>query len=196
MMMKTAAACALCAIGAFTMMHLHMTGQVGDGPSDNGPGVPQAVFPFDLAPAARGEPVPKAAAFVRTAESHPTVVLDRSGKLHPWHKHLQPDWLAESVETTEVAVIVTSQKKTHLSVQTYPNGAPPVHRYGYDMDAWLVEARTGKAIASKHFATVARPVRPVEAWDLTELGDPVSWGDVAEWLREETAAYAAQALVK
>jgi hypothetical protein len=195
-MIKTAAICLVCAMGAFTMMHLHMTGQLGDEPADGRVDAKQEAavprFPFELAPAARGEAVAKAAAFALTAETHPTAILDRSGKLHEWQKYLQPDWLADTIEGTELVVVVSSQTKSWLSVQTYPNGAPPVHRYRYDMDAWLVEARTGKTIISKHFVTIARPVRRVEAWDLTELGDPVGPGEVIEWLREEATAYAAK----
>jgi hypothetical protein len=190
--MKTMALCVVCALGAFAAMHFHLVGDFGFGEGYSGNGdkpVAEADFPEDLAPAARGEAVPKAAAFKKRAETHPAVVLDRRGRLHAWHQRLQPGWVADSVETTEVVLVVSTQRKTLLQVQTYASGAPPVRRYRYDLDAWLMEAKTGKEIASKRFSSIARPIMPRELWQLTELGDPVAWAEVSQWMREVLADY-------
>jgi hypothetical protein len=191
--MKIAIVCVVCAIGAFAVMHLHLSGQLGGG--DDEPEVEvkppekekpvRHKFPDALAPAARGEPVPQAADFDKSSETHPAVVLDRDGRLHDWYKRLQPGWQSDAVEDTELIIVVGTQRKTMLQLITYPNGAPPVRRYRYDMDAWLVEAKTGKELGKKRFTTIARPIRPVENWDLTELGDPVEWASVSEWVREQ-----------
>jgi hypothetical protein len=192
--MKVMALCLVCAVGAFAVMTLHLTGQLGSA-DEYAPelvekqAAPAAAFPDVLAPAAKGEAIPQAAEFHPRAPEHPAVVLDRHGRLHPWYKRLQPDWQAETVEATEVVVVLAPQVKTLLQIQTYPNGAPPVRRYRYDLDAWLVEAKTGKQIASKRFTTTARPIRPVEPWELTELGDPVEWAVVSEWMRDELSDY-------
>lgn len=190
--MKTAGLCVVCAMGAFVVMHLQLSGQMGsdDPAADAKKAEPAAKFPDDLTPALRSEPVKQAAPFRPSSEAHPMVVLARSGKLHPWHEQQRPEWMAESVETTELVVVVGQQRKTLLQVQSYANGAPPIRRYRYDLDAWLVEAKTGKEIARKRFTTVARPIRPRELWELTELGDPVEWAPVGQWAREEATAHA------
>jgi hypothetical protein len=199
--MKTAALCVLCALGAFFVMFLHQTGQFGT--PDNGPApkeeakqkLPPAKFPADLAPASRGQPVPRATPFVKDAETHGTTVLTRKGTLHPWHERLHPDWHAESVESTELVLVVGNQTRTILQVVTYPNGAPPITRYRYDLDVWLVEAQTGRTIKSKQFSNTARPVLPRELWEITELGDEVQWTTVAAWMREEAGAYAQEPFI-
>jgi hypothetical protein len=196
--MKTVAVCVVCALGAFFVMTLYLSGQLGgsDEPADEAAvskkqePLPPTKFPHDLAPATRGEPVPRAADFKADSPDHPTAVLDRAGKLHEWHTRLHPDWQADSVEITELVLVVSKQRRTLLQVITYASGAPPVRRYQYDLDAWLVEAKTGREIDRKRFTTVARPIRPRELWDLTELGDPVEWATVDDWMRERAATYA------
>jgi hypothetical protein len=120
------------------------------------------------------------------------VVLNRSGRLHEWNDRMLTDWQADSVEATELALVVGPQKRTLLQIQYYPSGAPPVRRYRYDVDVWLVEAKTGKELASKRFTTEARPIRPLEVWDLTELGEPVEPAVVMDWMQARAAAYAEQ----
>jgi hypothetical protein len=198
--MKTAAVCVVCALGAFFAMYLSLSGQFGD--PDNLSGdkdevkkiVPPAKFPSALAAATRGQSVPQAAAFLKTAETHGVVVMTRKGLLHEWHERLQPDWQADSVETTELVLVVGTQRQTQLQVVTYANGAPPITRYRYDLDVWLVEARTGQTIKSNHFTTIARQVRPRELWELTELGEEVSWATVATWMREVVAVHGQELL--
>jgi hypothetical protein len=190
--MKTAAVCVVCALGAFAVMHFHLSGQFGDGEAE-APAVkeePPAEFPQDLVPAARGESVPRAAAFNPKSEVHPTVVLQRNGKLHDWHLRLPADWLADSVETTELVMVAGPPQRTLLQTVYYPNGAPPVRRYRYDVKVWLLEARTGGQIATHCFRTDARPIRPVELWDLTELGQPVECVVVIDWMKAKASAYA------
>lgn len=196
--MKTAAVCVACAVGAFVVMHLHLSGQLGGGDEAAEPKaekqapLPPTRFPHDLAPATRGEPVPRAAAFSRKYDTHPTAVLTLSGRLHDWHVRLPPDWQADAVENTELVLLVAPAKKTWLQTVTYSNGAPPVRRYQYDVDVWLVEARTGREIKRHRFTTVARPIQRVEQWELTELGDAVECATVFDWLREQVATYADQ----
>jgi hypothetical protein len=196
-MYKIVGVCVACAVGAFVVVQLYVGGGLGfaDTAAEKLPVAeepPAALFPEALVPATRGESVPQAAAFVPNAkEPHPTVILQRSGVLfEEWHTRLQPGWQAETVEMTELVLIVGPQKKSSLQVITYPNGAPPITRYRHDVDAWLVEAKTGKELARQRFTTIARAVRPVENWDLTELGQPVDLPEVSEWLKEQAAAYA------
>jgi hypothetical protein len=190
--MKTFALCAVCGGLAFVAVQYQMTGQIlglrlgEDAAQIAPPPPPKAVFPQALAALCRGKGVPQAAAFNKSSETHPAVVLKPSGTLHSWHKRLQPGWQAESVEETELVILVPPQKRTLLGVQTYSNGAPPIRRYQYDLDVRLLEARTGRLIAQKHFQNAARPIRPMEVWALTELGDPIAWLDVSRWMKAVT----------
>jgi hypothetical protein len=189
--MKTFALCVVCGGLAFAVVQYQMTGQLfgfGLGHSTQTPPPPGAKFPETLAVACRGGRVPEAAAFDKKSETHPAVILKPNGTLHDWHGRLQQGWQAETVEETELVVIVPRQKKTLLQIQTYANGAPPIKRWKYEVDVRVLEAHTGKTVAFRHFESVPRPLRPMEVWDLTELGDPVPWRDVSRWLQRQTSA--------
>jgi hypothetical protein len=190
--MKTFAVCTVCGFVAFVAVQYHMTGSVlgfhiGDGGAPPPP--PPAAklkFPEALACVCRRVPVREAAPFTKNGDAHPAVVLRPNGTLHKWTERLQPGWQAESVEETQLVIVLTPQQRSLLQIVTYPNGAPPIKRFQYDMDARVLEAKTGRLVGFKHFQTVARPVRPQEIWQLTELGDPVTWHDVNVWLKQVT----------
>jgi hypothetical protein len=187
--MKTFALCAICGGLAFVAVQYQMTGTLlgfhvgAEAALPPPPPPPKLTFPDALAIVCRGAAVPQAAAFKKGAETHPTLILKPSGKLHPWQERLHADWKAESVEETELILIVPAQQRTLLQLVTYPNGAPSIRRYQYDLDVRALEARTGKPRGHKHFQTSARAVRPQESWALTELGDPVTFRDVYHWLQ-------------
>jgi len=196
--MRTFGICALCGLLAFVAVQYQMTGgllgmHTPEAPPPPPPPPPKLKFPEGLAVLSRGTGVPQAAAFNKSAENHPLVTLKANGTLHIWQDRLQPDWKAESVEETELAIIMPSQKRTLLQTATYASGAPPLKRYQYDLDVRVLEARTGKPLGYKHFQTVARPIRPLENWAMTELGDPVSWREVNQWVRELTVRASGQA---
>jgi hypothetical protein len=192
--MKTLALCAICGGLAFVAVQYHMTGHLlgvygSEPPPPPPPPPPKLKFPEDLAVLCRGTPVPQAAAFNPNNDTHPTILFKPNGTVHGWHERLQPGWQAESVEETELVVIIPPPTRTLLQTVNYANGAPSIRRYQYDLDVRVLEARTGRALGHKHFQTVARPVRPVETWALTELGDPVAWRDVFHWLKGLIAHY-------
>jgi len=193
--MKTFALCAICGGLAFGVVQYQMTGYVlgihwGEVAPPPPPPPAKVKFPDALAVVCRGTGVPQAAAFNKAAETHPAVVLKPNGALHQWQERLQPGWQAESVEETELVIILPPQVRTLLQTATYANGAPSIRRYQYDLDARVLEARTGKLLGHKRFQTVARPLRPVETWALTELGDPVPWRDVSHWVQGLTTEHA------
>jgi hypothetical protein len=197
--MKTVAVCVFCALGAFVMAHLHISGQLGEIEDDFVPPpkvaeVPRAKYPDDLFPAARGKPIPQAADYRKTASFHPTVVLTQRGTIHEWNERLPHDWVSDSVENTELVLVLADQQKEILEVITYPPVGklipPPVRRYKHTLDAWLMFAKKGEDMSRKRFVSIARSVRPREHWDLTELGDPVTFGEVIAWMKETTATYA------
>jgi hypothetical protein len=195
--MKTAALCVACALGAFVVMHLQLSSQGGsEDEARSAAKQPQAPFPDTLRPATRYEPVPQAAAFKASDDAHPIAILDRVGRLHDWHNRLPLDWIADSVETTELVLIIGPQRKTCIQVQEYPNqpGAPPIRRYRCELDVWLIEAKTGKEIARNRFTTMPRPIAHQEIWDLTEISTPIECATVLDWVRERVGSYAEELL--
>src|SRR5262249_36290583 len=89
----------------------------------------RARFPQDLAPAARAEPVPQAAAYDPSAKLNRMVILKTTGALfQDWQEKLREEWQAESVEDTALVIVVGPQKKIFLERIPYPGGAPPIDR--------------------------------------------------------------------
>jgi hypothetical protein len=147
-------------------------------------------FPEDLLPACRGLGVPQAAAYdPRSGKPHPLTFLYEDGKLRQeWQEQLDDDWIAEKVERTELVVVVSKDTKLLLSVQNYANGAPPIYRYQYDMSIRVVAAKTGLVMARNHFVSTPRQIRQVESWELTALGQPVSFTTVFNWVKSHALA--------
>jgi hypothetical protein len=123
-----------------------------------------------------------AAPFKKGNEPHPAVSLQPNGTLHQWTERLQSGWQAESVEEAELVVVLPNQKKTLLQVAPFSNGVAK-RRFKFDLDVRVLEAKTGKLVAFRHFENVARPFMHMEAGGLTELGDPVQFRDVYRWVQ-------------
>lgn len=143
---------------------------------------PAAVFPDDLTPTAQARGVPAAAAFQPSPTVHPMVFLRLDGKLHPWQERLREDWAADSVASTELAVIVGVPRKTMVSHHTFPNNAPPITRYLFELEISVIEAKTGKILANRLFRNVPRPLMHIEAWETTGIGRAVSHHQVFAWV--------------
>lgn len=143
---------------------------------------PRAKFPEDLAPSARGDAVAQAASLNDSADRHRLVFLKSTGLLHAWQESLDEDWAAGTVEQTELVVVLGPHKRTLLSVQHYPNKAPSVYRYQFEVEASVVEAKTGKVLANRQFINVPRPIKQIESWELTALGQPVDFNTVFNWV--------------
>jgi hypothetical protein len=139
-------------------------------------------FPDDLAPAARAKPVAAAAQYKPGSDAHPIAFLRLNGTLHPWQETVREDWQAETVSTTELVVVVGTPKKIFVSYHTYPNGAPPITRYLFELEISVIEARTGKILANRLFRNTPRPLMPVEAWETTAIGRAVSLNQVFSWV--------------
>jgi hypothetical protein len=146
------------------------------------PAKPASVFPDDLAPAARALPVPAAAEFKPSTDVHPLVYLQLNGSLHPWQETLHSDWAADSVTTTELAVVLGVPRKASISHHTYPNGAPPITRYQFELELSVIEAKTGKILANRLFRNVPRPIMKVESWETTAIGRAVTQEQVFAWV--------------
>jgi hypothetical protein len=139
-------------------------------------------FPQDLAPAARAEAVPQAAAYDSSAGVHRMVILKTTGALYKdWQDRLREEWQAERVEETSLAMVVSPHKKTFLEIIHYPGGAPPISRYKWEVEVSIVEVKTGKVLANRLFVNMPRDIVRVETWDTTALGSPVEFRTVFNW---------------
>src|SRR4051812_12818207 len=116
------------------------------------------MFPMDLAPAAQANAVPQAAAYKPANLAHKLAVLTPTGMLHKWQENLHEEWAADTVESTELVVVVGTQRKIFVDRMNYPNGAPPIDRYTYECEVSVVEAKTGNVLANKLFRNLPRPV--------------------------------------
>lgn len=144
----------------------------------------RAKFPEELAPAAQAQPVAIAAPYTVADLPHKMVFLKATGGLHPWHeKHegFNEEWYTTRVEETELVIVVGNTQKLPISHQTYPGGAPPITRYQYNLEASLVEAKSGRVLANRWFHNMPRQLRAVERWETTAIGAPVSYHTVFKW---------------
>lgn len=167
--------------------------QVKTGGDDSGIGPLEGLkskckFPQDLAPAARAQPVPEAAAYELSAKIYPMVIMKPNGQIHHWQENMREEWQAETVETTQLVLVVGTQKERFINRITYPNGAPPVDRYQYELEVSVVEAKTGKVLANRLFHNVPRPINKVEDWGLTKIGEPVQLKTVFNWVVSQAKA--------
>jgi hypothetical protein len=145
--------------------------------------VTRAKFPEDLAPAARAKPVPAAAEYKFGNPPHKFAVLKVNGALHPWHTVAvddQEDWTATNVEETELVLVLSNQTKTIIEHVTFANG-PPVDREKWELEASIVEVKTGKVLANRRFINLPRAIQAREAYELTMLGAPVHFHTVFNW---------------
>ena len=149
----------------------------------------KAQFPKDLAPAARAEAVPAAAAYNSAAKIYRLAILKTNGTLYEdWQDKLKEEWQADSVENTSLVLVLGPQKKIFVEVVPYPNGAPPISRYKFELEASVIEAKTGKVLASRLFVNMPRKIHRVETWDTTALGSPVEFRTVFNWIAAEARA--------
>lgn len=140
-------------------------------------------FPQDLAPALSAYPVPEAAAFSPSDKIYPMVFLKTSGLVYQeWQDRLNEGWCAETVEDTQLVVVLGPHRKIFVNRTDYPNGAPPIDRFRWELEVSVVEAKTGKVRANRSFANVPRAIKPREAWELTEIGAPVAFKTVYNWV--------------
>lgn len=147
----------------------------------------RAKFPGDLAPAVRQQPVPQAAERNPKSKSNKMVVLKSTGAVHAWDEMIREDWKAETVEETDIVLVVQPQKKTFVNRIDYP-GAPPIDRYQFDLEVYVVEAKTGTVLAVKHFRQMPRQIRQVEEHDLTIIGSPIPFRTVFAWMAHQARA--------
>lgn len=194
--MKAAALAAGCGVFAFVLVGIQMGTFSEPAPKIVAQEEPAKVekkpakFPEALAPACKGQPVPEAAD-VDVRERKPAyrlALIKVAGGLHSWHTHLKSDWKADTVEATEFVVVLSPQRKTLLSVQHYPNGAPPVSRYKFELEASVVAAKSGRVLCYKKFVSVPRPVNNIEAWELTAIEEPVTFATVFNWAASQAHA--------
>jgi hypothetical protein len=150
----------------------------------------RAKFPEDLAPAARAQPVPAAAAFAVANKPHKLAFLKPNGAPHKWQQDAEgysEEWAALSVEETELVVIVSPQTKTMIERVSFING-PPIDRERFELEASVVEAKTGKVLANRMFVNMPRAIGRQEEYEVTALGSPVRYLTVFNWVAGQARA--------
>jgi hypothetical protein len=148
---------------------------------------PRARFPEDLAPAARTQPVAAAAAFAIANKPHKLAFLDPNGVLHKWQNDAvghSESWAATNVEETELVVVVTPQTKIMIDRARLRNGSF-VDRNRFDLDASVIEAKTGKLLATRNFVNMPPPIARNEPLGATVVGAPVRYVTVFNWVAKQ-----------
>lgn len=140
----------------------------------------RAVFPDALARNAGTEGVPEAAGYLAANKIHKVIFLRPNGEVHPWNDKIDEKWAAESVEETELALVIRPQTKVKLETKSFANG-PPIERMQWNLDVFVVDAKSGEVLATRRFQNQPRPVNPVEPYALTMIGAPVSCTTVFNW---------------
>ncbi len=196
MICTVVAGLAFLGMGYQTGMFRNLTAQVQDDGDEGDAPKPVAAkakakvvkskFPEDLAPAARAKPVEKAGAFKPGPEVHKLVFMKPDGSLHKWQEEIHDEWQAGSVESTELVVVVGTMKKQFVQKITYPNNAPPITRYAFEVEVSVIEPRTGKIVAFRTFRNEPRQVFQVEDWATTAIGRPINWQTVFRWMSSMT----------
>jgi hypothetical protein len=151
---------------------------------------PRARFPEDLAPAARAQPVPAAADFAVANKPHKLAFLKPNGAPHKWQEDAEgysEEWVATSVEETELVVIVSAQTKTPIERVHFQNG-PPIDRDRFELEASIIEAKTGKVLANRTFINMPRKTVNQELYEVTALGSPVRYLTVFNWISSQARA--------
>lgn len=133
---------------------------------------------------ASGKGVAQAAAYNRSAEFNPTVLISTSGEVDSWTTEIPTEWQPKSIAETQQVVCVHKGTKS-LETCRY-SGGPPVTRYQYYVQVELREAKTGKLI-QKTTLYGSEPIkcRWSEEIPLTALyGSEVSFGQLKDWLQK------------
>jgi hypothetical protein len=139
---------------------------------------PRPKFPEDLAPACSGKAVAQAAAYQPGAEPHPLVFFDAAGKLNSdWQERLNSGWQADTVESTELVVFLSQDKKAAPNPQQVSD-VTGAGASGQAVDVRVVEARTGKVLANRLFQPVTRQ----------RTGPAVSFTAVFNWVSAQAQA--------
>jgi len=206
-MMKMFFGCSLAAAAAFAFMGLqtglfgpNRSPRAGEEPVDAKPAIvksapSRARFPDDLAPAARAKPVAAAAPFKGGDKPHKMVFLKLNGAPHDWQKDAidyNEDWIATNVEETELVVVVSAQTQSVVDRVSFVNG-PPIERERWELEASVIEAKTGKVVANRRFVNMPREIRNLEAYETTSLGAPVRYLTVFNWVANQSKSAFANA---
>jgi hypothetical protein len=166
----------------------HNTQSVADDNGEVRSSAARAKFPEDLAPAARAQPVAAAAAFAIANKAHKLAFLHPNGVLHKWHKDAvdhSESWAATNVEETELVIVVTPQTKITIDRARLRNGSL-VDRNRFDLDASVIEAKTGKLLATRIFVNMPPTIARNEQFEATAVGAPVRYGTVFNWVANQS----------
>jgi hypothetical protein len=145
-------------------------------------GDPHGQVESALANVCTGQGVSEAAAYARGEAPHPIVLLSESGEHHAWSDGLPAEWYPAGVSDVQLVACIGTETEQTIEVCHY-NG-PDITRYTNQLTVRLVEARTGRTLASQTFTgDPPRECRHSEDYDLTRLEGPeIDLSVVQGWL--------------
>jgi hypothetical protein len=142
---------------------------------------PSAELTAALAPACSGAAVPGAGTVEApgTTSNH-LVLLSTDGTEHPWTGYPPMAWRPLTLDDAEfVACVSPETTYRQIEVCSYTNG-PAITRYSANRDVKVVEAATGRTVASYTMTDNPRACGQTEQRDVTELRGDVGWADFQE----------------
>ncbi|MEX2162447.1 MAG: hypothetical protein WD751_11115 [Anaerolineales bacterium] len=151
--------------------------------SSTGPSDPRQNLYSALAPVCAGGSSPGSAAYDGSGP-HPIVLASIEGEISGWSNHIPENWLPVSAQEAQLVVCLEWQD-TILEECEFITG-PNITRYRADLLARILEARTGREVASQRFQGAnARQCRSSEENETRILyGTRPSYRDIEGWLSE------------
>jgi len=131
----------------------------------------------------QGEGISAAASYNSRQSLHPIVLLDFSGKGHPWTNQVPVEWRPANITSVELVVLVGEEEEKALETVEYYG--PSITRYQHYLVVQLRAARTGKTVANTTlYGSLPRLCLQSEDYYLTRLeGSHVSFDQLKEWLK-------------
>lgn len=133
-----------------------------------------------------GKGVPGAAAYSPGSSSQKVVLLDESGRRHPWTDLLPYEWWPKTIEETQLVACLGEEHEQFVDTCEY-SGGQIVERYLYSMPIRVVAASTGETVVTGTVRGESpRACQLLELADTKEIyGAHVTHQDLEQWLRDQ-----------
>jgi hypothetical protein len=181
----------VCCIAIFVMA---CGGGDGNGASEEGQ---TRATSYVVGPICQGTPLPEAPSYTQTSGVHPLVILElgnegdyQYGFIDPNAYSLPDGWDGDYVEEVELVVCVDQEE--HALVEECPytfddgSGTAVLSRYSTEVTFRLLEAQTGREIASDTLFSMPRECQETEEFVEGSEGASVYgqvYEDLENWLR-------------
>lgn len=168
----------------------------GDGNGASEEGQTRATS-YVVGPVCQGTPLPEAPSYTQTSGTHPLVILELGSDGNYQYGFIDPDayslpesWDGDYVEEVELVVCVDQEENTLIEECPYTfedgSGSAVLSRYATEVTFRLVEAQTGREIATDTLLGMPRECRDTEEFVEGSEGTSVYgqvYEDLESWLR-------------